>query len=148
MFLNLFPLWGSIIDDIWAIDNASEGHADVAGPSRLHTATGEWERIGAASHRHKEVDLGEGEEVQSYFVHPTLHWIGVSLKKRRDLLQGLVHILTCSVVLVGEVDRLHGKLGFCCTARAPLRSLFQETYRWLQFHREAKTRVAPLPFAV
>ena len=59
-----FPLWGSIIDDVWAIDNTSDGHADVVGPSWLHTATGEWEKVGAESHKHKEVDLGEGEEVQ------------------------------------------------------------------------------------
>lgn len=135
------PIWGSIIDDIWALDHVDAGNSPPSGPSWLARAEECWCLRGVEPNHRKSVDAHEGEEVQGYFVHPEGHWVGVSLEKRRHLLQCTLMILMRSTVVVAVVDRLIGKHGFMHSARPCLRSIFQAAYPWIasvRHHRRGK----------
>ena len=86
------PIWGSIIDDMWALDHIDPGTAPPVGPDWLARAEECWCLRGVEPNHNKSVDAHEGEEVQGYFVHPTQHWMGVSLDKRRHLMQSTVNL--------------------------------------------------------
>ncbi|CAL1133794.1 unnamed protein product [Cladocopium goreaui] len=73
------PVWGSIIDDIWALEHSSEGEVASIGPEWLGRAESAWVLRGVAPNTNKSVDGARGEEIQGYYVHPTGHWVGLSL---------------------------------------------------------------------
>ena len=107
-----FPIWGSICDDIWAIDNAQAGDRQTAvGPLWLTRAEEAWRERGVDPNVKKSIDIAEGAEVQGYYIHPDRHWVGVSLLKRSQLFQATIYILSQHQVLVGDVERLVGKYG-------------------------------------
>ena len=142
------PVWGSIIDDIWAMEHtASDSQGDV-GPSWLQQAETAWCLRGVEPNRKKSVDGAAGEEVQGYFVHPQLHWVGLSLEKRRFLFQATFHVLLQRRVLVAVIDRLVGKYGFAHSCRPCLRSVFVESYGWLDTMRPRRREWVILPSAV
>ncbi|CAE8597891.1 unnamed protein product, partial [Polarella glacialis] len=123
------PVWGSIVDDIWALEHVGDrGEADV-GPVWMNRAEAAWERDGVESNVKKKIDGQAGQEVQGYYVHATGHWIGTSHDKRRQLMQASIEILMSPKVLVGDVDRL-------------------EVYPWLHEARDNVVRVRALPDAV
>ena len=104
-----FPIWGSICDDIWAIDNAKAGdQASTVGPLWLTRAEEAWKERGVDPNVKKTVDIQHGAEVQGYFVHPEQHWVGVSLPKRSHLLQATFYLLSQHQVLVGDMERFGG----------------------------------------
>ena len=53
---------------------------------------------------------------------------------------------SCAITAV--VERLVGKYGFVQSVRAPLRSIFEQTYVWLQRERTAGLRLVQLPRVV
>eukprot|EP00438_Fugacium_kawagutii_P012044 Skav218186 [mRNA] locus=scaffold5213:236505:243510:- [translate_table: standard] len=135
------PVWGSIIDDIWALDHVDTDATMLAGPDWLGRA----ELRGVEPNHRKSVDAHEGEEIQGYYVHPTEHWIGVALQKRRNLMQSTFMVLMQSTVMVGVVDRLIGKHGFVHSARVGLRSVFQATYPWIASVRSNRRQRVVIP---
>lgn len=142
------PVWGSIIDDIWAMEHtASDSQGDI-GPSWLQQAETAWCLRGVEPNQKKSVDGAAGEEVQGYYVHPQLHWVGVSLEKRRFLFQATFHVLLQRRVLVAVIDRLVGKYGFAHSCRPCLRSIFVESYAWLDTMRSRRREWVFLPSAV
>lgn len=142
------PVWGSIIDDIWAMEHtASDSQGDI-GPSWLQQAETAWCLRGVEPNQKKSVDGAAGEEVQGYYVHPQLHWVGLSLEKRRFLFQATFHVLLQRRVLVAVIDRLVGKYGFAHSCRPCLRSIFVESYAWLDTMRSRRREWVFLPSAV
>ena len=139
------PIWGSIIDDIWALDHIDPGTAPPVGPDWLARAEECWCLRGVEPNHNKSVDAHEGEEVQGYFVHPTQHWMGVSLDKRRHLMQSTLMVLMRTAVVVAVIDRLIGKHGFVHSCRPCLRSIFQATYPWIASVRHLKRQRVVLP---
>ena len=131
------PVWGSILDDIWAVEEDDPSRlrdpASLTGPTWTQRCAAVWERSGVQENLEKRVVAAEGAEVQGYFVHPTQHWVGVSLSKRVLMFQGVLSVIMVHRPLVREVDRIVGKLGFAQSARAPCRSILEATYEWLNF---------------
>ena len=142
------PVWGSIIDDIWALEHSSEGEVASIGPEWLGRAESAWVLRGVAPNTNKSVDGARGEEIQGYYVHPTGHWVGLSLEKRRWLFQATFKVLMHRWTHVKVIERLIGKHGFLHSCRPCLRSLFLATYSWLEQIRKEKPGAVELPHAV
>ena len=142
------PLWGSIVDDIWAVEHGSSQLDAGVGAAWMDAAESAWIARGVEPNAKKSVDASLGEEVQGYFVHPYGHWVGVSLEKRRHLFQATFHVLRQRRVPLAVVERLVGKYGFVHSARAPLRSIFEMTYTWLQQMRAEGQRMVQLSRSV
>ena len=134
------PIWGSIIDDIWAIEHVSDDAQPTVGPDWMCRAEQAWVVRGVEPNRKKSVDGALGEEVQGYYVHPQGHWIGVALDKRRFLFQATIMILLQRDVLFGVVERLIGKHGFVHSCRPCMRSVFEHAYTWLDSCRRLRPK--------
>ena len=130
-----FPLWGSIIDDIWALEHVDEGGQATVGPDWLKSAEAAWVCRGVKPNVKKTVDGALGEEIQGFYVHPHGHWVGLSHEKRRHLFQGSIHVLLQRRIPFGVAERLIGKHGFVHSARPCMRSIFEQTYVWLTEQR-------------
>lgn len=139
------PLWGSIIDDIWALDHQDTPEQSVVGPEWLDRAEAAWCVRGVEPNSKKTINGHEGEEIQGYFVHPSEHWIGVAMEKRRYLVQSTFMLLMKEKVVVAVVDRLIGKHSFIHSARPCLRSIFEVTYSWINSQRHSRRGLVQLP---
>ena len=129
---HILPVWGTILDDVWAL----EDNPDQPGVTWSARAPEEWEQRGVESNRGKAVDRCYGGEIQGVLVDAKSHWVGVSVPRRTQLLQGLIEVLLEWRPRVASVDRLVGKLAFAQSLRPETRCLLQETYRWLRVYRE------------
>jgi len=76
--------------------------------------------------------------------------IGLGYLWRRDgyLFQASVHVLLQRLVPFKVLERLIGKHGFMHSARPSLRSVFGETYQWLDEQRRCQARLVELPAVV
>ena len=142
------PVWGSIIDDVWALEEAGDGGEFFIGPQWLELVEREWRSAGVEAHPGKSENAVLDADIQGYRVAPHAHTVGVSVAKRLDLIQTLLYLLLDRrVVTVDWVERLVGKIGYCHSARAPLRSILEAAYRWLDDMRRiggrAEGRVSP-----
>ncbi|CAK9055594.1 Uncharacterized protein SCF082_LOCUS30033 [Durusdinium trenchii] len=142
------PLWGSIIDDIWALDHLEDESAAGTGPQWLQKAEEACCLRGVEPNHKKTVDLASGEEIQGYYVHPTDHWVGLAMDKRRSLFEASLAVLMKPRVVVGVIDRLIGKHSFLHSCRPPLRSIFQDVYPWIAEVRGRRRDLVELPTAV
>eukprot|EP00973_Karenia_brevis_P068062 9468911-Karenia_brevis.AAC.1 len=64
------PLWGSIEDDVWALEEALPGVSVDTAPFWMHTVEKGWHAAGIDVNAAKNVDAVAGAEIQGYFVHP------------------------------------------------------------------------------
>ena len=140
-----FPVWGSIVDDIWCIDHEGHDGETTVGPEWLNRAEAAWVARGVEPNAKKSIDAAAGEEIQGYFVHLQLHWVGVSMEKRRYLFQGTIQVLMQRTVSLAVVERLVGKYGFAHSARPCLRSIFHDVYQWVTSMRSIRKARVPLP---
>ena len=126
------PLWGSIVDDLWALDERSAGdRARSQAAFWMTKAERAWDRLGVPVHHGKSVDGGSGE-FQGTEVHPTEHWLGTTRRRRLDLFAATLALLGQQLVYRKDVERLVGKHGFCQSYRPCLRSTFSQVYVWLE----------------
>ena len=126
------PLWGSIVDDLWALDERSAGDRARSAPAFWMTkAERAWDRMGIPVHHGKSVDNGQGE-FQGTEVHPTQHWLGTTRRRRVDLLAATLTLLGQQLVYRKDVERLVGKHGYCQGYRHCLRSTCSHVYVWLE----------------
>ena len=142
------PVWGSIVDDVWAIEHAATQLDAGVGASWMAATESSWVARGVEPNVKKSVDSALGEEIQGYYVHPFKHWVGVSIEKRRHLFQATMCVLRRRKVMVAVVDRLVGKHSFVHSARATMRSIFECTYTWLDSVRGTRRGVIRLPATV
>jgi hypothetical protein len=142
------PVWGSIIDDIWALEHHEGDERPGVGPDWLARAEAAWVVRGVAPNSKKSVDGAQGEEIQGYYVHPTMHWVGLSYEKRRYLFQATFQVLMQRRVHFKVIERIIGKHGFLHSCRPCMRSIFSETYCWLDGRRKEKTGLIELPMGV
>ena len=139
------PLWGSIVDDVWAIEHVGSQLDAGVGASWMDAAERAWVARGVEPNSKKSIDNAMGEEIQGYYVDPLEHWVGVSLEKRRWLFQATVWVLRQRRVMVAVVDRLIGKHGFVHSARAIMRSIFAASYSWLDSVRGRRRDLVEIP---
>lgn len=142
------PVWGSIIDDIWCLEHVEEGQKGEIGPQWLGRAQTAWVEHGVQPNTKKSVNAALGEEIQGFYVHPHGHWVGLSLEKRRHLMQGSFHLLMQKRVPFKVMERVIGKHGFAHSARPCMRSVFGSTYSWLDEARKLKPGLIALPDVV
>ena len=135
------PIWGSICDDIWAVEFAGGSNDDAVGPRWLGSAEQAWKSIGVKPNEKKSVNVSEDEEIQGLYVDADVHWVGVKMEKRQALFQAAFYLLQKPRVLVADVERLVGKFGFCHSCRPPMRSVFTAVYPWLQRARTGKQHI-------
>lgn len=139
------PIWGSIIDDIWAMEHVeSEGTGDI-GKDWLSRAEEHWCIRGVEPNSKKTIDAMEDQEIQGYHVDSRNHWVGVSLTKRRHLFQATMSLLLKRVVVVAVIDRIIGKHSFVHSCRPCLRSIFEKTYVWIATVRDRRRELVELP---
>ena len=139
------PIWGSIVDDIWAIEHVPSQLDAGVGASWMDAAESSWVSHGVEPNVKKSIDSALGQEIQGYYVHPYKHWVGVSIEKRRWLFQATIHVLRLRRVMVAVVDRLIGKHSFVHSARSVMRSLFERSYAWLEGVRAGRNKFVVLP---
>jgi len=60
------PVWGSIVDDIWAIEHVDDDAVATVGPNWLDKAEQAWVLRGVQPNVKKSVDGARGEEVQEF----------------------------------------------------------------------------------
>ena len=132
------PVWGSIVDDIWAIEHVDDDAVATVGPNWLDKAEQAWVLRGVQPNVKKSVDGARGEEVQGFYVHPQGHWLGLFLEKRRYLFQATFQVLLQRDVHLAVIERLVGKHGFAHASRPCLRSIFEKTYAWLESCRRGR----------
>eukprot|EP00435_Cladocopium_sp_Y103_P038561 s430_g10.t1 len=142
------PVWGSIIDDIWALEHVPGDEVASIGPAWLQQAETAWTVRGVAPNTKKSVDGAHGEEIQGYFVHPTRHWVGLSYEKRRFLFQASFKVLMQRRTHLKVIERLIGKHGFLHSCRPCMRSVFGATYGWLETARKERPGPVVLPSEV
>ena len=142
------PLWGSIVDDVWAIEHSHSQLDAGVGAAWMDNIESAWVARGVEPNAKKTIDSALGEEVQGYYIHPHQHWVGVSIEKRRHLFQATMWLLRQRKVLVAVVDRVIGKHGFVHSARSCLRSIFEVSYSWLTNMRGRRRELVQLPRAV
>lgn len=117
------PIWGSVIDDIWAVEHMDTDDSELVGPQWLQRAEDCWCLRGVEPNAKKSVNGAAGEEVQGYDIHRHDHWVGVSIEKRRILFQATISLLLRRRVVVAVVDRLIGTHSFVHSGRPCLRSI-------------------------
>ena len=78
------------------------------------------------------------------YAHPMDHWIGVSVTKRITLWAAALYMLRAPVPATHSLEKVVGKLGFCCMARTCCRSIFQDVYREIECVRHHKLKRFPL----
>eukprot|EP00974_Lingulodinium_polyedra_P049321 4740433-Lingulodinium_polyedra.AAC.1 len=71
-----FPLWGTIIDDIWAIDQDNGDIEATEGLAWIHAAENEWTAAGVDRNERKDVDNAVHEEIQGFMVDGERHSCG------------------------------------------------------------------------
>ena len=131
-----FPIWGSILDDVWALDECTSAEDPPGVASKwLEDIAQAWGRDGVLEHEKKAVRGVLKEEVQGVMIDGKDGWAGVSMSKRALLLEAGLYLLRQQRPLVGEVDRWLGKLSFALSFRACARSVLQDIYTWLAQHR-------------
>ena len=120
------PLWGSIIDDLWAVEEEAENEAAPVGPAWMHDIGQAWSSMGVRTNEKKDVFAAVCGEAQGAFIDGNQHWCGVSTEKRVALLQGGLRLLSQREVTLFTMERWVGKIGFAQYFKVCCRSVFSE----------------------
>ena len=67
------PVWGSIIDDVWTLEEVPPGGAELIGPQWMTSVDEAWSHHGVESHPSKQVNAAPGGEIQGYHVSSRAH---------------------------------------------------------------------------
>ena len=146
-----WPVWSSIIDDVWTIEERRHRTRRDADTSKWLTgAERAFSGFGISINDSKTVDDGFGVEFQGAVIHPEDHWLGATVERR-------VMSTACAFTVLGRweissliVERLNGKLGYDAMFRTCTRSLMQDIYLgWSAIVRGGVSCVScPLEFGV
>lgn len=131
------PAYGIMMDDVWALDQPTEKGVPTEGARLLERVGAAWESLNLQEHVGKRMVDCENGEIQGMLVHPREHWLGMSIKKRFDLWLAGALLRSSWRPSRRSAERLLGKLGYATSPRPCIRSVFQESYRWVQGARQA-----------
>ncbi|CAE8581762.1 unnamed protein product, partial [Polarella glacialis] len=140
------PVWGSILDDMWAIDEVevpNEPHA--VAHEWMQRVSSEWHAVGVEDHVKKTVNGVPAEEVQGAMIDGIEHWVGVSRVKRFKYIEAGLYLLSQPCPLVAAVDRWVGKGGFAQSFKTCCRSTYADIYTWLNTYRGKRRRARLWP---
>ena len=126
-----FPIWGSILDDFWGIEE--EGQEAAA--AWLREVAGAWEKTGIVEHEKKRVEGAVCAEVQGAMVHGKELWIGLSRDKRLRLAEAGWFLMRSRRPPTRSVARWCGKTGYAQFFKPALRCLINDTFTWIDQHR-------------
>ena len=116
-----WPVWGSIVDDVWAIEEAPGDQALPADePDRLPDSLGDpatwlcsveerWNNMKVEINAKKSVDADENAEIQGATLHPTAHWLGVGVQRRLLVMDLILRSLVFSWMRLRFVEVIVGK---------------------------------------
>ena len=168
-----WPVWGSIVDDVWAIAE-EPGTGSVVSPScPLRTAAGrrphamdaddqpmpddlqcprdwirhveqKWSDIGVELNVKKNVDAAEAE-IQGATLHPLDHWLGVSVERRVVVMAAVLEVIGSRCLGLSQVEALVGRLQYCLSFQPCLRCLLSSVYDWIALLRSSGRKAAVLP---
>eukprot|EP00971_Amphidinium_carterae_P115155 2280884-Amphidinium_carterae.1 len=126
-----FPIWGSIIDDLWALALDQGDGRNSQAESWMNRAEGAFEHFMIPIHHGKTVQ-GDTGEFQGATVEGSQHDLGVSHRKRALLFAATLHFLSRRCVTKFDVQRMVGKHAFVHSFRPSCRSIFSHCYTFLQ----------------
>ena len=84
------PIWGSILDDLWFLEEAEKGEVPEWGLEQAEKVTDAWALHGTTVNRKKDVNRAVGAEIQGVHVDGDTHDVGMSPQKRRSLACGML----------------------------------------------------------
>lgn len=125
------PIWGAIMDDVWAVTTDETSAAMVEARSWLPRVEECWRRDGVPSHPRKAVDEGEFEDIQGALLHPTRHGMGLAPDKLAALMFGALQVTLCRHPARQSCERVVRKCSHVHCFRPCLRSSFQMMHRAL-----------------
>ena len=146
-----FPIWGSILDDVWTIEEeqyADQPAEELHGAHMMEMLEGVWADVGLPVNKAKNVSGAKCAEVQGALVAGIQQTVGVSVPKLTELLEAGLFVVSSPVPLVRTVARLVGKLSYAVCFQVLGRSWFEEVYQWLERCRSTGLRRAHLPHQV
>lgn len=132
------PIWGSIIDDLWAIDQPPGPASSSAARKWMLLAEAQWDRQNIPVLRGKSVDGEIGGDVQGARIDGHGHWLGTSRERRLLCLAAILWLLGRDVVWVKGVERVVRKLSYCMSFRSSCRSVLGEVYVWMAGHANVR----------
>jgi hypothetical protein len=140
-----FPVWGSILDDIWTLEERSASTRRCPHtPAWLQSAEAEFTAMGVPINHAKTVDDGVSVEFQGAVAHGTDHWLGCSVRRRVLSTASTLSLLGAWRVAPVTVERLNGELGYDSGFRTCTRSVLQDIYPWIEAHRSVRRTRLPL----
>jgi len=142
------PIWGSIVDDIWAIEEGPRRDRDTAVEAWMGRVDRAWGELGVEVHRGKLVNAEGDAAFQGTVITARSHYLGVAAQRAVLLLADVVRVLEmawCPRVLM---QRLVGKINYCQSFCVCTRSVLAETYAWIQDCVDANRPGATLTAAV
>ena len=144
-----FPVWGSIIDDLWTVEQRQGRHqSDPLASAWIRAGEKGFEKLGVSVHHGKSEDNGFGAEFQGAQIHSTQHWLGTTVRRLLLSTPACFTVLGRWEVASLTVERLNGKQGYDDFFRPCIRSVKQTIYGWMEAHRDARRSLRSLPSAV
>ena len=140
-----FPVWGSILDDVWALEVVDDEAAPPGVAAEwVADLASQWNKAGLEENMEKQVVSATTGEVQGAYLHGKEGWLGVSRTKRMLLLESGLAIVGTRAPAVKVVERWVGKLAFAQQFRPATRANLESTYYWLDRFRRAGRKRATL----
>ena len=142
------PVWGSILDDIWAVDEVPESEAEDAPHGEaarwVKEISKQWTRVGIDENLPKRIHGLFSGEIQGAYLDGKNLWMGVSRPKRLNIIESCLWIVSEHRVMVKTIERWVGKLSFAQSFHVCTRSSLESIYMWMDRHRRAGVRRARL----
>ena len=126
-----FPIWGSILDDVWVVDGASKSDERVGIPWLGKVET-EWRKLGVQTNVKKDMLDSVIGEVQGCYIDGWRCTAGVSKEKKMLLLEGGGGLLGMKRIPLKTMERYVGKAGFAAMFKSGVRSIFFHIYQWME----------------
>ena len=126
------PVWGSILDDIWAVDEVPELDAEDAphGDAALwvEEISEQWTREGIDENMPKRIHGFCSGEIQGAYFDGKDLWMGVFRPRRLKIIESGLRLVSEHRVLAKSIERWVGKLSFAQSFRVCTRSSLESIY--------------------
>lgn len=133
------PIWASIIDDVWALEEEFRD-VDPVAPAWMDSVGRAWDDMGVQTNISKDVFAEVCGEAQGAFIRGEEFCCGVRRDKRLGLMQGCVKLLSSATYSCPAMERFVGKWEFAPFFKTGARSLLGATYEWITAAKRSKKR--------